>query len=357
MLAHQRVDTNGLKQAHPIADVVSRYGIELRPSGRALIGRCPFHDDRGRPNLHIYPRTASFCCYRCGAGGDAIRFVELIDGVTFIEAAKRLEGATTNRTSVRPPRVAVSRTTPPRQLISADERAVLAAAVELYSQCLTSDANALAYVQARGLDRLTIERHHVGYCSGDALLHYLRWRRLPLAAARRVGLLTGEHREFLADRIVVPAFRRGQPIWLVGRAFPDSVAHDTPKYLGLPGRKPLLGFEESRGADVVWVVEGPFDWLTLRAWHVPAVALLGTRVRAEVLSALAQFPRLVLCLNDDAAGRAGVAAIESAVGTRAVRCPPLPGAKDVNDLGQQPQGRRVFMMLAGQLEAMPARAA
>jgi DNA primase len=357
MLAYQRIDTDALKQAHPIADVVSRYGIELRPSGRALIGRCPFHDDHGRPNLYIYCRTASFWCYRCGAGGDAIRFVQLMDGVTFVEAATRLGGATTNRTSVRPPRVDVSRGQAPRNLIGADERVVLAAAVDLYSQSLSSDRSALAYVRARGLESETVERHHLGYCSGDALVQYLRWRRLPLAAARRVGLLTGDHREFLAGRIVVPEFRRDQPIWLVGRAFPDPLAHGTPKYLGLPGPKPLLGFEESRGADVVWVVEGPFDWLTLRAWHVPAVALLGTRVRAEVLSALAQFPHLVLCLNDDAAGRAGVAAIESAVGTRAVRCPPLPGAKDVNDLGQQHQGRRVFMMLAGQLEAMPARAA
>lgn len=55
MFARQRVDTEALKRGHPIADLVSRYGIELRPSGRTLIARCPFHDDGGRPNLCIYP--------------------------------------------------------------------------------------------------------------------------------------------------------------------------------------------------------------------------------------------------------------------------------------------------------------
>ena len=85
--------------------------------------------------------------------------------------------------------------------------------------------------------------------------------------------------------------------------------------------------------------------------------MLGTRVRTEVLSTLARFPRLVLCLNDDLAGRAGAAAIESAVGPRAVRCPRLPGAKDINDLGRRPDGRRIFMMLASQLEPMLTRAA
>jgi DNA primase len=356
VLAYPRVDTDALKQANPIAEVVSRYGIELRPSGRALIGRCPFHDDQGRPNLSIYPRTASFYCFRCCVGGDAIRFIELVEGVNFVEALKRLGGATARRTSLQPQRVQVSRRGPSTRLIGPDERTVLAAAVDLYSHCLRSDRSALAYVESRGLDPQMLERYRVGYCSGDGLLQYLRWRRLPLAPARRVGLVTRDDREFLAGRIVVPEFRRGQPIWLVGRAFPEPLADDTEKYLGLPGRKPLLGFKESRGAAVVWVVEGPFDWLTLRGWGVAAVALLGTRVRTEVLWALARFPRLVLCLNDDTAGRAGVAAIESAVGSRAVRCPPLPGAKDINELGQRPDGRRIFMTLARQVEPMLVRA-
>ena len=49
-----QIDTQALKRTYPIAEVVARYGIDLRPSGRALIGRCPFHDDGGRPNLHVY---------------------------------------------------------------------------------------------------------------------------------------------------------------------------------------------------------------------------------------------------------------------------------------------------------------
>jgi DNA primase len=61
----QRIDTGALKRAHPIADVVAGYGIELRPQGRALVGRCPFHPDAGRPNLHLYPDSASWYCYRC----------------------------------------------------------------------------------------------------------------------------------------------------------------------------------------------------------------------------------------------------------------------------------------------------
>src|SRR6185437_5640988 len=79
-------DVQTLKRLRPIAEVVESYGIPLRRIGRSLIGRCPFHNDGGRPNLNVYPQTASFYCFRCGMGGDVITFVRQIDGLSFPEA-------------------------------------------------------------------------------------------------------------------------------------------------------------------------------------------------------------------------------------------------------------------------------
>jgi DNA primase len=109
------------------------------------------------------------------------------------------------------------------------ERAVLAAAVDLYAQCLGSDLHARAYVRGRGLSSEIVKRYRVGYCAGDKLIEYLHRRRLPVAAACRVGLLRRDNREFLSGRIVVPALRAGQPVWLVGRAFPDPLPPDADK--------------------------------------------------------------------------------------------------------------------------------
>ena len=50
-----RIDTDRLRLNHPIADLITRYGIELRRSGSTLVGRCPFHQDGGRPNLTVFP--------------------------------------------------------------------------------------------------------------------------------------------------------------------------------------------------------------------------------------------------------------------------------------------------------------
>ena len=85
-------DVQTLKRLRPIAEAVESYGIPLRRMGRSLIGRCPFHNDGGRPNLNVYPATESFYCFRCGMGGDVITFIRQIDGLSFPEALARLEG-------------------------------------------------------------------------------------------------------------------------------------------------------------------------------------------------------------------------------------------------------------------------
>lgn len=90
----EHIDTERLRKQHPIADVVERYGIELRRSGSGLVGRCPFHSDAGRPNLVVYPRSARFVCFRCQVRGDAIAFVLQIDGGSTAIPANSCDTAT-----------------------------------------------------------------------------------------------------------------------------------------------------------------------------------------------------------------------------------------------------------------------
>lgn len=337
-----RIDTDQVKRAHPIEEVVSRYGIELRPVGRALVGPCPLHADGGRPNLHVYPGNASWYCYRCAIGGDAISFVMRLERLGFRDAVARLEGGpvATCPTPARPVRRPKARRSRSRAW-GAAERACLAAAVELYHNRLLSDPAARAYVAGRGLERATLERCRVGYASGDELAGYLRWRRLPAQAAVRVGLVGRDGRDFLAGRVVVPEIRAGQPLWLVGRSI--GPGGDGPKYLGLPIAKRLLGWETAAGSPTAIVVEGVFDWLTLVQWGLPALALVGTHVRPEVLQALgARFQRLYLALDADQAGREATDAIVQVLGPRAVPVRLPRGVKDVAELAPRSDGRALF---------------
>src|SRR5687767_9252612 len=94
-----RIDTTALKREHPMETVAARYGVELRRSGRALVGRCPFHEDRGRPNLYVYPDQDRWFCYRCNEGGDALTWVQRIERVDFLTAVERLGGRVVRRSA------------------------------------------------------------------------------------------------------------------------------------------------------------------------------------------------------------------------------------------------------------------
>ena len=158
----QRVDIDAIKRAHPIEDVVTRYGIDLRPSGRALVGRCPFHADGGRPNLHVYPASSSFYCFRCAVGGDVFSFIQRIEAVDFLTAVERVDGRGPRRVVAPvPPARPVSphrERTAGRMGWGPDERACLAAAVDLYQNRLLGDCTALTYVTGRGIDQPTAQR-------------------------------------------------------------------------------------------------------------------------------------------------------------------------------------------------------
>jgi len=347
MLSKEEI--RALKRAHPVADVVAGYGIQLRRSGRSLVGRCPFHHDQGRPNFNVCCPTDQaddfFYCFRCGVGGDVIRFVRLIDGLSFGQAIERLNGTATAPPGQR--KITVLRR-PIRKAApwGIAERACLSAAVTLYHNSLLDNAPALAYLRGRGIGSDTIERCRVGHARGDELCRYLAWRRLPLKAAFRVGLLKPGGRETFAGRVVVPEIRATQPIWLIGRVL-DPVG-DQPKYLGLPGagRKPLLGWENAVDEPSPVVVESVFDWLTLVSWGIPGLALLGTRVRPRVLNSLSRFSHFYLALNSDQAGRKATELLINTFGQRATPIE-LPGVKDISELAPMPNGRSLFLQAMG----------
>jgi DNA primase len=183
---------------------------------------------------------------------------------------------------------------------------VLAAALELYQNRLLNDSRALDYLANRGFARDVVERWHLGFAAGAELLDYLAWRGLPVSSARRLGLLGWDGRERMAGRIVFPEIRQGKPIWFVGRLL--ECRDDSDKYHGLPGTKPLLGWNEaSRDMRAVCVVEGPLDLLALRMWGVPGVATCGTRLSPSMLEEIGGWRRVYVLMDADEAGREATA--------------------------------------------------
>jgi DNA primase len=343
LIGRNRIDTDALKLAYPIGDVVARYGVELKRQGRAMVGRCIFHPDGGRPNLYIYADSESWRCYRCGIGGDVLAFVMHAEDIGFREAVDRLSGGHHGpvRTTPRPPPAPHQGSKAPNGR-TADEFAVLQAATNFYHSNLLAEPRALDYLAQRGISVATARQYRLGYAAGNQLLPFLHWQRLPLGAALHLGLLTRAGHEFMADRIVIPELCAGRPIWLIGRALAEDLADDVPKYLGLPGAKPLLGWDVARGSATVCVVEGMFDVLTVLQWGYPVVGLLGTSVRPDQIDHLRSFARSYLVLDTDDAGVEATLALQESIGPTAVAVALPEDVKDPAELASRPDGQAVF---------------
>jgi len=64
---------------------LQREGVELKPKGRVLWGKCVLHEDN-TPSFKVDPERQTFHCFGCGAGGDVISFVQARRKVSFAEA-------------------------------------------------------------------------------------------------------------------------------------------------------------------------------------------------------------------------------------------------------------------------------
>ena len=72
-----------------IEEVVGDF-VQLKRKGARYVGLCPFHDDRHIGNFSVYPRKNVFKCFACGAAGDAVRFLQLKENLSFPDAIRWL---------------------------------------------------------------------------------------------------------------------------------------------------------------------------------------------------------------------------------------------------------------------------
>ena len=77
-----------LKVRVNVVDVVSRVAT-LRKAGARFKGLCPFHQEK-TPSFHVDPDKGFYKCFGCGKAGDAIRFVQETEQLSFVEAVEAL---------------------------------------------------------------------------------------------------------------------------------------------------------------------------------------------------------------------------------------------------------------------------
>ena len=236
-------DIDRIKQEVSVVALAEARGVVLKGQGSNLIGLCPFHDDR-EPSLVIDPAQNLWNCLgACRQGGDAIRWVQVAEGIGFVPAVEflraRLAGplvaASGGGAGGRKPAPPVRSSVP----VDGDGAEVLRRVVlEHYPSRLLPGSPGAVYLERRGLtDAALWARFHLGVSDRTLGLGLPEKSRQAGARVRQtlqaVGLLRSTGHEHLRGCITMPITdAAGAVVGCYGRRID---AQDGIRHLYLPG--------------------------------------------------------------------------------------------------------------------------
>lgn len=246
-----------------LLDILTESDIKLTQgySGRS-VGHCPFHTGDNTPSFTVYPNN-SYYCFGCGMWGDAVKFLIDFKGMDPKTAYEYVGQGTIKEKSSGVIKV---------KNVSETWR-FLWVVTERYHRFLMRNHGATEYLLRRGLTLSTLKQYMIGYTDGFVLsidnAH-------DAALGAEIGLINKDGVESLSHRIVIPNIIASTEMvdFMVGR----TVINDRIKYLGLRMPKPIIGLSAVQSSPVVFLVEGQFDWLTLKQWGYPAITSGGTNI-------------------------------------------------------------------------------
>jgi len=295
------IDFKKVKEGASFEAVLTRYGIELQPRGKELVGKCPFHEEE-KASFGVNLEKGVFHCFGCSAKGNVLDFVARKEGVTIRKAAETLaewQGIDARREKPeRTPRNAAGEPKPAGEKVSSSPKEKERAATPVAAQPATPEGEGNRpltftlkldpehpYLRERGVDRGLAEAFGIGFCSR--------------------GMMRG--------RIAIPlANEMGELVGYVGRwAGPDPPEGEE-RYKLPPGFKKnevLFNLHRVRDSEHLVLVEGCWSVFRLHALGVPTVALLGRSLspKQEELLAGGKASRLTLLMDGDEPGRSAAA--------------------------------------------------
>lgn len=296
-----------------IADYIGQ-AVELKPAGAGRMkGLCPFHQEK-TPSFHVSRDRQMYHCFGCGKGGDLISFLCEHEGLSFVEALRKLA----DRAGIRLP--VMSGGDARREMLRTRLQELNRFAARYFEDQLKSGADGgtgEAYLNGRALKVETQRRFHLGYVGAawDGLLEAAKkagYKNDELAAS---GLFRQGQRgnwfDLFRNRLMFPIRDvSGNVVAFGGRALDDSPA----KYINSPETpvykksRVFFGLDQARDAirreSFAILVEGYFDALRcFDAGIENVVAPCGTALTPEQARLLHRYcTRAVIVFDGDAAG-------------------------------------------------------
>ncbi|HEX8175950.1 MAG TPA: CHC2 zinc finger domain-containing protein [Pyrinomonadaceae bacterium] len=342
---------------------------QARISSNRLQSLCPIphhaHSGRGNPSLSVDLERGLFHCFSRDEGGDCIRFYELMHSVGFVQAVNEIArelGLTASHTESS----LIKRAAPDMEVpeyqgepLATDRLAEMCEA--FLAACREEEqAEGRNYLARRGIDERSIRLTGVTYFPRRAYRRVMgrMLEAFPIDELKLSGLFNQQsHLTFYRHRLLFPFYVEGRALYLQARTTASGVE---PRWHNMRGPVPSLynvdSLEDLSSKEVVYLVEGFTDTLTLLTHGFAAVGLVGAGgLKEEWLAPLGRFS-VVAALDPDAAGERAVARYQEMFSARGMQLAQLELPSDVNEFFQHhPSAPLEFKLLTeAALESLPS---
>ncbi len=286
-----------------IVDVVEKY-IPLKRSGANFVGVCPFHDD-SHPSMSVSSKLGIFHCFSCKAGGNAIKFIQDYEKISFPEAVEKLAGMYNFALQYTGAKVQER----------SEEKKVLGILNAYYQSCLYQNPAAVKYLHDRGLSDQSIRKFGLGYAGASAqTIRVLQNEEIPPQDALNAGAVKQNERGLYAsfiERITFPIYNHASKlVGFGGRTISDNPAKyvNSPQCALFDKSKIFYAFDLAKKSAIakktLIITEGYMDVIMLHQAGIDnAVAVLGTALTPAHLPLIKRAElNVVLSFDGDAAG-------------------------------------------------------
>ena len=286
-----------------IVDVVEKY-IPLKRSGANFVGVCPFHDD-SHPSMSVSSKLGIFHCFSCKAGGNAIKFIQDYEKISFPEAVEKLAGMYNFALQYSGAKVQER----------SEEKKVLGILNAYYQSCLYQNPAAVKYLHDRGLSDQSIRKFGLGYAGASAqTIRVLQNEEIPPQDALNAGAVKQNERGLYAsfiERITFPIYNHASKlVGFGGRTIIDNPAKyvNSPQCALFDKSKIFYAFDLAKKSAIakktLIITEGYMDVIMLHQAGIDnAVAVLGTALTPAHLPLIKRAElNVVLSFDGDAAG-------------------------------------------------------
>ncbi|MFA6128209.1 MAG: DNA primase [Bacteroidales bacterium] len=294
----------------PIVAIIGKYAT-LKRKGTTWEACCPFHQEKS-PSFKVFPKTNTYKCFGCGAGGNGIAFIMAKEGITFPEACRSLASGHG---------IILKEEEQSNEQKAAQHHAeslyiVNSLAGSYFTAQLNDPANrpAMDYALSRWTEE-TIKQFEIGFAPNkpDGLISFARQSGIKMEILQEAGLIresenkAGQLYDFFRGRLIIPIHNKyGRINGFTARAMAED---QKAKYLNTPETaiyhkgKTLFGLNWAHNAikekGSAYLVEGNADAVRLHQIGIhETVAISGTAFTLDQIGEIKKLCNSITIIGD-----------------------------------------------------------